>query len=131
MSFLSSLTLRQILTIDAVSSGAMAILLLAGGGLLEGLLGIPAGFLRGAGAILIPFAAFVGWLGSRPEPARTAVWIIVAANLLWVVESILVLFTGWFSPTALGLAFVIGQALFVAAMAELQIMALRRCPAAA
>lgn len=131
MSFLSSLTLRQILTIDAVSSGAMAVLLLAGGGLLEGLLGIPAGFLRGAGAILVPFAAFVGWLASRPAPARAAVWIVVAANLLWAVESILVLFAGWFSPTALGLAFVIGQAIFVAAMAELQIMALRRRPAAA
>ena len=51
---------------------------------------------------------------------------VVAINAVWAVESLLVLMTGWFAPTALGVAFIVGQAAFVAILAELQILALRR-----
>ncbi|WP_342358384.1 hypothetical protein [Terrarubrum flagellatum] len=126
MSVLSSITLRQALALDAIASGGMAALLLAGADLLEGWLGIPAGFQRGAAAVLVPYVAFVAWLAIRPEPQRSLAWCAVAINALWVVESLLVLMTGWFQPTALGVAFVVGQAAIVAILAELQIMALRR-----
>ena len=126
MSFLASLSLRQILALDAISSGGMGLLLIAGAGILESWLGIPAGFQRAAGAILIPFAAFVAWLATRPAPPRALVWTAVAINAVWVVESLVTLMSAWLSPTALGMAFVIGQAVVVALLAELQVYALRR-----
>lgn len=131
MSFLSSISLRQLLALDAVSSSGMGVLLLAGAGLTEGLFGIPADFQRIAAAILIPFAVFVGWLAAKPQPSRNLAWCVVAINALWAAESLLALMTGWFSPTTLGVAFVVAQAAFVAILAELQALALRRRPAAA
>ena len=71
MSFLSTISLRQILALDAASSGGMGLLLLAGASLTEGLLGIPVEFQRFAGAILIPYAALVGWL-DLPAATREA-----------------------------------------------------------
>jgi len=47
-------------------------------------------------------------------------------NLLWAVASIGLLFTGLVAPNLLGYAFVIGQAVIVAALGELQYVALRR-----
>jgi hypothetical protein len=126
MSFIASLSLRQILALDAVSSGAMGLLLVAAAGLLEPFLGISAGFQQAAGAILIPYAAFVAWLASRSEPSRALTWLIVGINAVWVIESLLALAAGVISPTALGIAFVIAQAIVVGVLAELQIMSLRR-----
>ncbi len=132
MSFIASLNLRQILALDAMSSGGMGLLLVAAAGLLEPFLGISAAFQQAAGAILIPYAAFVAWLASRPEPSRGLVWTVVGINAVWVMESLLALAAGVIAPTALGLAFVIAQAIVVGVLAELQIMALRRVqPAAA
>jgi hypothetical protein len=45
---------------------------------------------------------------------------------LWAIDSVLLLTTGWVSPSALGYAFVVGQALVVTAFCELQFTAMRR-----
>jgi len=62
----------------------------------------------------------------RDYIARPAVLTIVVINLLWAVASIGLLFTGLVAPNLLGYAFVIGQAVIVAALGELQYVALRR-----
>ena len=126
MSFIATLTLRQILCADAISSGAMGLLLLLGAGVLEPLLEIPADFQRAAGLILLPFAAFAGWLASRVAPPRRLVWMVVVINIIWAGGSLLTLAAGVLSPTALGLSFVIAQAIAVGVLAELQIVSLRR-----
>ena len=82
--------------------------------------------LRDAGLLLAPFAAVVGWLASRPEPSRPAVWAVIGLNLAWLAESLLMLATGWVAPNALGTAFVIAQALFVLGLAEAEYVGLRR-----
>jgi hypothetical protein len=94
--------LRKALLLDAAASGVTALLLIAGAGLLDGLLGLPVALMREAGLILVPFVAFVAWVGTREEALRGAVWAIVAANALWVVASIGLLVSGWVAPTALG-----------------------------
>jgi CHASE2 domain-containing sensor protein len=76
--------------------------------------------------VLLPFAAFVGFVASRREPARIAVWVIIAMNIVWVVDSIVLLFTGWVAPSALGYAFVIAQAAVVLVLADLEYMGLKR-----
>jgi hypothetical protein len=118
--------LRKSLLLDAAASGVTAGLLIAGAGLLDGLLGLPVALMREAGLILVPFVAFVGWVGTREEVARSAVWTIVAANALWVAASVGLLVGGWVAPTALGYAFVIAQAAVVALFAELQYAGLKR-----
>ena len=112
--------LKRALIADAVITGATGLGLVAGAGLLATLFGMPDQLLRYAGLSLLPFAAFVGALARQEHVSRTAVRVVIAANALWVVDSLLLLFTGWVAPSVLGYAFVIGQALIVAAFAELQ-----------
>ena len=118
--------LRRALVLDAVASGATALMMIAGAGLVEGLLGLPAALLRGAGIVLVPYVAFVIYTGTRETISLPAVWAIIVANALWAAASALLLVSGWVAPTALGTAFVIAQAVIVALLGELQYMGLRR-----
>ena len=118
--------LRRALLADGVASGAMGALLLIAAGPLAGLLGLEVLLLRTAGLILIPFAALVVYFGARPHISHRAVWVIVAVNVLWVIDSILLLVTGWAEPTLLGYLFTLGQALAVALFAGLEYAGLRR-----
>ncbi len=61
------------------------------------------------------------------EPAQR----LRAMNILWAVDSALLLLTGWVAPTGLGLAFVLVQAGAVAVLAEAQYLGLRRMAVAA
>jgi hypothetical protein len=118
--------LRQALLSDAVTTAASALLMLAGGGWLAGLLGLPSALIYGAGLVLVPYAALVAALGLRPVLARGAVRAVVAANGAWAVGSVVLVAGGFVRPTAAGYAFVLGQAAVVALYAELQAIGLRR-----
>jgi hypothetical protein len=122
--------LRQALLSDAVTTIACALLMLFGAGFLDPLLGLPANLLRTAGFILVPYAAWVAYLGTREGVQRVLVWAVVAVNALWTLDSILLLVSGWVAPTPAGYAFVIAQAAVVALYAELQAMGLKRSAAA-
>jgi hypothetical protein len=123
--------LRYALLADAVASGATGLLMIAGAGLLEGLLGLPTALTREAGLVLVPYVAFVAWVGTRAAISRPAVQAIIVMNALWVVGSVLVLVGGFVAPTVLGYAFVIAQAVVVGVFAELQFIGLRRQDAVA
>jgi hypothetical protein len=118
--------LRTVLVADALVSGATGLLMLAGAALLEPLLQIPATLLRGAGLALLPYAAFVAMLARRDALPRAGVWAVIACNVLWAIDCVALLVTGWIDPTALGVVFVLVQAVVVAAFAELQVVGLRR-----
>jgi hypothetical protein len=51
---------------------------------------------------------------------------VIVANAIWAVDSIILLLSGWLTPNALGYAFIIFQALVVAAFAEIQYIGMRR-----
>jgi hypothetical protein len=125
----SSSFLRRVLIIDAVISGATGLMLIAGADLLHDWLAVPAELARGAGLSLIPFALLVGYLATRQSVPRAGVWAVIVLNALWAVDSILLLIGGFVSPTALGTAFIIAQALAVAVLAELEYVGLRRSAA--
>ena len=57
---------------------------------------------------------------------RLGVWSIIGLNVVWVIDSVLILATGWVEPNALGYAVVIAQALAVGVFAELEYVGLRR-----
>ncbi|MGH8240300.1 MAG: hypothetical protein ACREXP_25240, partial [Steroidobacteraceae bacterium] len=89
----ASSLLRRVLIVDALSSGAMGLAMFALADVFANLLQLPVELVREAGIVLLPFAAFVGFVASRREPSRIAVWTIIALNAVWVVDSILLLFT--------------------------------------
>ena len=134
-SFSPSPFLRYALVGDAVASGATGLLLAFGAGALAGLLGLPEALMRSAGLILLPYAAVVAFLGTRATMSRRAVWAVIAVNGVWVADSLILLASGWVSPTALGYAFVLAQAVVVLVFAETQYFGLCRAartwPAAA
>ena len=123
--------LRRVLIVDALTSAAMGLLLAVAAGFLERLLGVPAALLDYAGLSLIPFAALVAYVGTRPNLPRPGVWAVIVCNVLWAADSIVLLLSGYVAPTGLGYAFVIAQALFVAILAELEFIGLRRSPVVA
>jgi hypothetical protein len=118
--------LRFALLADAIASGATGALAFAGAGILAELLGLPTALLRYAGLSLFPYVAIVAYVGTRATISRPAVWAIIAYNMLWAIDSVTLLASGYVSPTALGYAFVILQAAAVAGLGMLQYIGLRR-----
>lgn len=118
--------LRKVLIADAVICGMTGALMATGAGFLTQLLGISETFLIVSGLSLLPFAAIVGWLAGQTNPAHSSVKAVAAINAAWVIASIAILVAGIVTPTALGVAFVIAQAVVVAFFAEAQIFSLKR-----
>jgi len=123
--------LRTVLLVDAGLSAVAGLALAAGGGLVAELLGLPARLLILTGVSFLPFAAIVAYVATRERPPVAAVWAIIAYNALFGIECIAALAFGWITPTTLGTAAVIVQAVAVLAFAEIEAIALRRARAAA
>ena len=129
MSFTTSSFLRSVLTADAAISGATGAMMIIAADSLAGLLDVPATLLRYAGIALIPFVGYVFYLSRRASVAPASVWLVIALNVAWVIASGVLLLSGQIQPNAIGYAFVIVQAIAVAAFAEMQYVGLRRTPA--
>lgn len=118
--------LRYVLFADAATCTACGLLLSVGGALLQNLTGLPASLTFYAGLSLFPFAAFLIYSATRKSISKTAVWAIIGINLLWTIDSLLLLASGYVLPTAFGYIFVIMQALGVFIFAALEFSALRK-----
>jgi hypothetical protein len=118
--------LRTALLVDAAATAATGLLLAAGASLLSGILGLPSAFLIAAGLPLLPFAAFVAWLGTRTAAPPAAIHFVVWSNALLVAASIGVVAARVFEPTVLGVGFILAQAAAVSAFAAFQLVGLRR-----
>ena len=119
-----STLLRRVLWADATTCLATGALLALAATPLAGLLGLPAALLAYAGGALFPIAGFMTWLAVRDDLSRAGAWVVILGNLGWVLGSVLVLLV--LSPSALGHAFVIAQAVVVGLLAELEYLSLRR-----
>ena len=125
----STTFLRRILALDAASCAAMGLGMGLAAAPLGSLFGLPAELVRTAGLLLLPLAAFIAWLASRPAPPPLLVWVVIVGNLGWTAESFALL--GRFDPTPLGAGFVALQAVAVLGLAGLEYAGLRRMRAAA
>lgn len=121
----SSRFLRNALALDAAACAATGLLLSLAAGPLAGLFGLPEGFLRGAGLVLLPCAAALAWFARRESLPRLAVFAVIGINLLWIADSVAILVAGWFVPTGLGIGFVLAQAGAVAVITELEVIGLK------
>lgn len=125
--------LRLALKLDAVATGAVGALVLLAAGTVVGnqrpfvlLLGTPLTLLVPVGLFLIAFAAFVWIVGSRRRVGGPGPWAAVVINVAYAVGCVVVVAAGWFPLSALGVAFVLAQAVAVALFAALQFAGLRR-----
>jgi hypothetical protein len=125
-----SLLLRRAIQIDAVVSGAMALLLTFATGLVAGLTHLPDALLLQSGLFLIVYVAFIGWLGTRATMPKPLVLAVIIGNAAWTLGSIGLLFSGAVNPNLLGQLFVAAQAIAVGVFAELQFIGLRKSSAA-
>jgi hypothetical protein len=121
--------LRWALLIDAAASAATGLLLTLGGGPLRDLLGLPEPLMHYAGLSLLPFAALVAFAATRREVPRALVWAVIACNGLWAIDSLAIVALKFVTPTWLGAAFVVVQALAVGGLGLLQYAGLARSTA--
>lgn len=120
----STLFLRRVFALDSLSCLAMGLLMGLGAAALAPMFGLPEALIRIAGLLLLPLAAFIGWLASRPSPPRPLVWIVILGNLGWTAESFAVI--AQHQPAPLGTAFVAAQALAVLGLAALEYIGLKK-----
>jgi hypothetical protein len=114
--------LRRLLALDAALTGANALAYLALPGPLGRLLGLDSWLLLLAGADLAVFAVAVGTLAARNVPR--AVPAVATANLAWAALSCLALGL-WLTPSAVGVVWIVLQAVVVAVLGVLQHAVLR------
>ena len=118
--------LRSVLLIDAAVTGATALAMLAAAAPLATLTALPADLLRIAGLALLPYVAWIAWLARKP--GYRSGWLVAALNALYALDCVVLLASGWVSPNALGIVFVLVQAVAVAAFAVAGAFALTHRP---
>lgn len=118
--------LRVALKLDAAVTGVNGVAYLVAAPALDHLLGLPTGPLRGVGVFLLTYAVAVWAVSRRRSISTSAVAAVIAANLLWVIDSVVVALVDWSTPTTVGTAWILLQAVVVGAFAALQGAGLRR-----
>jgi hypothetical protein len=112
--------LRFALKLDGVGSGGFGLLAL----LFDLDTGLPRGLVTGLGVFLLAYGVGVFLLGVRP--IRPLVAVVIIGNSLWVLDSFLTAFAGWFPVTGLGVFLIVAQAVAVMGFITLQVLGLRR-----
>jgi hypothetical protein len=123
--------LRFALRLDAIATAATGTAMAGLAATLEPLLQLPASLLGAAGLFCLVYAAVIGLLSLRATLPRWAVWTVVIGNALWALECAALTVVGGFSPSTLGIAFLLVQAVVVFGFAELQYLGLKRSTLAA
>jgi hypothetical protein len=126
MTVVRSALLRTVIAADAVACGLMGAGFTFDASLLAGPLGLSPAVMQPVGLFLLVYAAGLAVLAARPVLPRRAVWVLVAFNLAWAVESLAAVALGLVQPTPLGVGFVVAQAAAAVVVADLQYVILRR-----
>jgi hypothetical protein len=112
--------LRAGLTLDAVGSGAMALLQLLLSSTLVTWLQLPQPLLLGTGLFMLGYAALTAWMARAPRLPVALVRLVVFGNFGWAVAVLLLVLAQGVAPNALGLAFLAVHAVSVLGFAALQ-----------
>jgi hypothetical protein len=121
------LTARTVILIDAAATTATALLMVAARGVLYPYFGLTSPLLLDVTAIaFIAYAAIITLVARRPLISRSALIAIAAANIAYVVASLVMLVMFWGHLSTVGRALIFAVALAVEAFALLQFAAARR-----
>ncbi|MGQ0838308.1 hypothetical protein [Actinokineospora sp.] len=118
--------LRRFLALDAVVTTGNGLIYLAFSAWVADLLGVSAVVLVGIGAFLTVFGLAVGALALSKNPSRAGTMVIIDANLLWAVASVVVAVFGLMDANTIGTVWTIMQAGTVGGFAALQLYALKK-----
>jgi hypothetical protein len=121
------ISLKNVLLINAVSSGATGIGLVVLADTVAELFGTSAaGAVMGVGIFLVVFAAGVLNEALQRTTRITHVYIIIALDILWVIGSVAIVLPQLFNLSAIGYITITAVALWVAAMAYLQMKGVKQ-----
>lgn len=120
--------LSTVLWLDAASCLATGALQLAAPATLSAWFGLPAPLLTSTGWMLLAVAAFAAVAARSPRPPL--VWVMIVGNAAWLLGCAELLLTGA-AGTALGVAWLLLQALVVGVLGELEWLGLKRAPTTA
>ena len=118
--------LRSVLWLDAATGAATGALQLLLAGFLADLLGLPETLLVVSGWVMFAYVAGIGFIATRQFVPSAGVWLLIGANLLWVLGCLVLLLGDLAMPTLAGKAFLAIQAVTVGLLAELQWVGLRK-----
>jgi hypothetical protein len=127
----SSRFLKNAFLADAAATGALAVLHLARPEGILGPLALPEPLLQGTGLFMAGYVLMLLALAACRNLWRPLVLFVVVGNVLWALASIDIVVLGLVAPSALGVAYVILQALGTLGLAWLQYLGLQKSPAAA
>jgi hypothetical protein len=116
----SASTLRRVLWLDAASGMVTGLSHLVLAEPLSDWTGIPAAWLQLAAMIVFGAASLAAWLATRASPPFAGVRFLAAGNFAWVAASLWLAFGAGLPITALGLGWVLMQAVTVLVLAELE-----------
>lgn len=123
--FASPRFLSRVMWADSASCAATGAVQVAFTDALAGLTGLPAPLLSGTGAFLLGYAVLAAIVAGRASPPRTLIGLFAIGNLGWAVGCVALLAADRVPANALGVAWVLAQAVTVVVLAELQWMGLR------
>jgi hypothetical protein len=126
--FASPRFLRNVMLADAASCLATGALQLGFTAPLAQLLNLPAPLLAATGAFMLVYALAAAFVGTRQPVPPGFVRLFAVGNFGWAAGCVALLAAGGFAPTALGVAWVLAQAVTVVVLAELQWMGVRHAP---
>lgn len=120
-------SLKNVLLINGVSSGATGLILIAFGRFVATIFGAsqPQPFWA-VGVFLVAFAVLVITEALRPAPRQNRVVLITTLDTLWVIGSLVIIALQMFNLSAIGYVLTGGVALWVATMAVLQARGLKK-----
>lgn len=120
------LPLKTTLTVNALSSGATGILLVAFAPAIAQLFGVANTMpFVATGIFLVLFGLFVFIVSRKNPPARRSVQLITTLDTLWVIGSVALVLAASASLSVTGIVLIIAVAGWVAMMALLQTKGLR------
>ena len=125
-SILPSTFLRRALSLDAITSGAVALLQLAAGGVLANLFALPRAVLTESGLFLVVYVALLVAMARAKRLPVALVKLVIAGNLAWALGCA-ALAIGDFVPfNRLGTAYLLVQVVAVLVFAVLEAQGLAR-----
>jgi hypothetical protein len=122
--------LKNVLKINAISSGATGILLILFPGFIANLFAVSGTVVFSeTGIFLVLFAAFVFYQSTKTNLSSKSIGLIILMDSLWVVTSLAIVVLQLFALSFMGYLFIALVAAWVAAMAVLQFTGVKKIKA--
>jgi hypothetical protein len=123
------MTSHRILQLNAISTAASALVMLATRGTLHTFFGLETPILLdGVALAFLIYAGVVGIAAARQPVSRAALMAFSVADGLWVAASVIVLLAFWNQLTPVGRFLIVAVGIVVDVFATLQFRAARRVP---